>query len=205
MATMESVSEFSAPVSSVFVTPKRSRIKWGTVARHVVLVIFALIILLPAPVQAAMLLYVAGFMMALPVVLYQVWAFVAPGLYTHEKKLVMPLVIASTVLFLVGVTTAGLQVLHPQVTAAAVGVFPDLNGGGLRQRAALKTGGRQPHQGCGTKPLTSLHGVRPHLTVMRPIMPASKWPAIRQANSNVPARLKVQTMAPFWPGSTCAM
>lgn len=47
MATMESVSEFSAPVSSVFVTPKRSRIKWGTVARHVVLVIFALIILLP--------------------------------------------------------------------------------------------------------------------------------------------------------------
>ena len=36
-------------------------------------------------------------------VLYQVWAFVAPGLYTHEKKLVLPLVISSTILFLIGV------------------------------------------------------------------------------------------------------
>ena len=45
----------------------------------------------------------AAFMMALPVVLYQVWAFVAPGLYTHEKKLVMPLVVSSTLLFFLGV------------------------------------------------------------------------------------------------------
>ncbi len=45
----------------------------------------------------------AGFMLALPVVLYQVWAFVAPGLYSHEKRLVLPLVISSTVLFFVGV------------------------------------------------------------------------------------------------------
>lgn len=45
----------------------------------------------------------AAFMLALPVVLYQVWAFVAPGLYTHEKKLVLPLVVSSTVLFLIGV------------------------------------------------------------------------------------------------------
>jgi len=45
----------------------------------------------------------AAFMLALPVVLYQVWAFVAPGLYTHEKKLVMPLVVSSTLLFLLGV------------------------------------------------------------------------------------------------------
>jgi sec-independent protein translocase protein TatC len=36
-------------------------------------------------------------------VLYQVWAFVAPGLYSHEKKLVMPLVVSSTVLFMIGV------------------------------------------------------------------------------------------------------
>ena len=36
-------------------------------------------------------------------VLYQVWAFVAPGLYSHEKKLVLPLVVSSTVLFFVGV------------------------------------------------------------------------------------------------------
>nr|WP_297357269.1 twin-arginine translocase subunit TatC [uncultured Caldimonas sp.] len=45
----------------------------------------------------------AAFLIALPVVLYQVWAFVAPGLYTHEKKLVLPLVISSTILFLAGV------------------------------------------------------------------------------------------------------
>jgi len=37
------------------------------------------------------------------VVLYQVWAFVAPGLYSHEKKLVLPLVVSSTVLFMIGV------------------------------------------------------------------------------------------------------
>jgi sec-independent protein translocase protein TatC len=45
----------------------------------------------------------AAFLVALPVVLYQIWAFVAPGLYSHEKRLVLPLVISSTVLFLMGV------------------------------------------------------------------------------------------------------
>jgi sec-independent protein translocase protein TatC len=45
----------------------------------------------------------AAFMVALPYVLYQVWAFVAPGLYSHEKKLVLPLVISSTILFIAGV------------------------------------------------------------------------------------------------------
>ncbi len=45
----------------------------------------------------------AAFLAALPVVLYQVWAFVAPGLYTHEKKLVLPLVVSSTLLFFAGV------------------------------------------------------------------------------------------------------
>jgi sec-independent protein translocase protein TatC len=45
----------------------------------------------------------AAFLVALPVVLYQVWAFVAPGLYSHEKKMVLPLVISSTLLFFVGV------------------------------------------------------------------------------------------------------
>ncbi len=45
----------------------------------------------------------AAFMVALPIVLYQVWAFVAPGLYSHEKKMVLPLVVSSTVLFIAGV------------------------------------------------------------------------------------------------------
>lgn len=44
-----------------------------------------------------------AFMIALPYVLYQAWAFVAPGLYEHEKKLALPIIVASTVLFLIGV------------------------------------------------------------------------------------------------------
>jgi sec-independent protein translocase protein TatC len=48
-------------------------------------------------------MFMAAFMLALPVVLWQVWAFVAPGLYSHEKKLVLPLVVSSTVLFFIGV------------------------------------------------------------------------------------------------------
>ena len=48
------------------------------------------------PVKVALMV---AFAIALPYVLYQAWAFVAPGLYSHEKKFVMPLVVASTVLF----------------------------------------------------------------------------------------------------------
>ena len=52
------------------------------------------------PLKITML---AAFLIALPIVLYQIWAFVAPGLYSHEKKLVMPLVVSSTLLFIAGV------------------------------------------------------------------------------------------------------
>ena len=45
----------------------------------------------------------AAFLIALPYVLYQLWAFIAPGLYNHEKRLVLPLVVSSTLLFLAGV------------------------------------------------------------------------------------------------------
>lgn len=44
-----------------------------------------------------------AFILALPWVLYQAWAFIAPGLYTHEKRLVAPLVISSSLLFAAGV------------------------------------------------------------------------------------------------------
>ena len=43
-----------------------------------------------------------AFVLALPVIIYQAWMFVAPGLYQHEKKFALPLVIASTVLFILG-------------------------------------------------------------------------------------------------------
>lgn len=47
-----------------------------------------------------------AFIIALPVVLYQVWAFVAPGLYQHEKRMVAPLVASSYMLFLCGMAFA---------------------------------------------------------------------------------------------------
>jgi len=43
-----------------------------------------------------------AFVISLPVILYQAWGFVAPGLYQHEKKFALPLVIASSVLFIIG-------------------------------------------------------------------------------------------------------
>jgi len=44
-----------------------------------------------------------AFMVALPVVLYQLWAFIAPGLYDHEKKFALPIVVSATLLFFLGV------------------------------------------------------------------------------------------------------
>ena len=46
--------------------------------------------------------FMAAFVCVLPFVLYQIWAFVAPGLYAHEKRLVLPLVVSSTLLFILG-------------------------------------------------------------------------------------------------------
>ena len=46
---------------------------------------------------------VISIIVALPWVLYQMWAFIAPGLYLHEKRLVAPLVISSSLLFMAGV------------------------------------------------------------------------------------------------------
>ena len=45
-----------------------------------------------------------AFVLVLPYVLYQAWAFIAPGLYAHEKKLVVPLVVSSSGLFLLGMS-----------------------------------------------------------------------------------------------------
>ncbi|MBI1834322.1 MAG: twin-arginine translocase subunit TatC, partial [Burkholderiales bacterium] len=52
------------------------------------------------PMKVTLLL---AFLLALPWVLYQAWAFIAPGLYAHEKRLVAPLVVSSSVLFAAGV------------------------------------------------------------------------------------------------------
>lgn len=55
------------------------------------------------PMKVALL---AAFVISLPHTLYQVWAFVAPGLYTHERRFMAPLIVASTLLFIVGMAFA---------------------------------------------------------------------------------------------------
>lgn len=55
------------------------------------------------PMKVALMV---AFLIALPYVLYQVWAFVAPGLYAHEKRLALPLVASSVILFFVGMAFA---------------------------------------------------------------------------------------------------
>lgn len=55
------------------------------------------------PMKVALMV---AFLIALPYVLFQVWAFVAPGLYAHEKRLALPMVAASVLLFFIGMAFA---------------------------------------------------------------------------------------------------
>jgi len=55
------------------------------------------------PMKVTMLV---AFIIALPVVIYQLWAFIAPGLYLHERKLILPLVVSSYTLFIIGMAFA---------------------------------------------------------------------------------------------------
>lgn len=62
--------------------------------------------------------------LAVPYLLYQIWSFVAPGLYAHEKKLVAPLLISSTGLFYLGVAFAYF-VVFPLVFGFFTSVAPE--------------------------------------------------------------------------------
>ncbi|MFD0913653.1 twin-arginine translocase subunit TatC [Methylophilus luteus] len=72
------------------------------------------------PMKVTML---AAFLLALPWILYQCWAFVAPGLYTHEKRMLLPLLVASLILFFIGMTFAYFAVF-PVVFGFLVGSAP---------------------------------------------------------------------------------
>ena len=72
------------------------------------------------PVKVAMM---TAFLGALPVILYQLWSFVAPGLYAHERKLIMPLVVSSVFLFACGMAFAYFLVF-PVVFGFIVGIAP---------------------------------------------------------------------------------
>ena len=67
---------------------------------------------------------VASIFIAMPYILYQVWAFVAPGLYRHEQRLALPLVVSSTVLFYAGAAFAYF-VVFPLVFAFLTGAAPE--------------------------------------------------------------------------------
>ncbi len=75
------------------------------------------------PMKVAML---AAFVIALPHTLYQMWAFVSPGLYSHEKKLMVPVIMMSTILFVTGMAFAYFAVFPTVfgfiVNSAPVGV-----------------------------------------------------------------------------------
>ncbi len=66
----------------------------------------------------------AAVFLSMPFLLYQFWAFVAPGLYRHEKKLVMPLLISSSILFYIGMAFA-YYVVFPLVFAFFIATTPD--------------------------------------------------------------------------------
>jgi len=55
----------------------------------------------------------AGFVAALPIILYQTWAFISPGLYQHEKKHAVPFIGAGLLLFLAGITVGYLVLQYP--------------------------------------------------------------------------------------------
>lgn len=73
-----------------------------------------------------------AFVIALPIVLYQAWAFVAPGLYSHEKRFVLPVVLATTLLFLLGMAFCYFFVFNTvfkfisEVSPASITPAPDI-------------------------------------------------------------------------------
>ncbi len=67
---------------------------------------------------------VLSIFLAMPVVFYQVWGFIAPGLYKHERRLILPLLVSSTLLFYLGAVFA-YYVVFPLVFGFFTSVAPD--------------------------------------------------------------------------------
>lgn len=68
--------------------------------------------------------FAVAFSLAIPFVLYQVWAFVAPGLYQNEKSIVLPLVVSSTLLFFLGILFA-YYVVFPIIFRFFISMAPE--------------------------------------------------------------------------------
>ncbi len=86
---------FASQVYDFLATPMLSALPAGTK-----MIATGVITPFMVPLKVTMMV---AFILALPIVLYQAWAFIAPGLYSHEKKLAMPIIVSSFLLFLAGV------------------------------------------------------------------------------------------------------
>jgi len=107
---------FSQPLYARFAKPLLERLPSGgqIIAIDVASPFFA-------PIKLA---FVLGLMLAMPIVLYQLWAFVAPGLYRHERRLAVPLLVSATLLFYIGCAFAWFAVL-PMVFGFLTAVTPE--------------------------------------------------------------------------------
>lgn len=107
---------FAADIYAMLASPLLSRLPKGAqmIATEVTTPFFV-------PMKVTMM---AALVIALPYILYQVWAFVAPGLYAHEKKLMVPLIVSSTLLFFFGMAFAYFAVF-PVVFGFIISAAPE--------------------------------------------------------------------------------
>jgi sec-independent protein translocase protein TatC len=89
---------YSNQIFTFVATPLKEKLPKGTQ-------LIATAVMSPFTTPFKLSLFVAVFI-AMPFIIYQLWAFVAPGLYRHEKRFAVPLLLSSIVLFYVGVVFA---------------------------------------------------------------------------------------------------
>lgn len=106
---------FANPIYKAISAPLRAELQDGNMQSFGVIAPFFV------PIKTALILAV---FIAIPWILYQFWAFVAPGLYRHEKKMVVPLVVSSTFLFYLGMLFAYFVVI-PLLSNFMAGTVPE--------------------------------------------------------------------------------
>jgi sec-independent protein translocase protein TatC len=115
---------FSAELYDLLATPMMSALPEGSK-----MIATGVITPFLVPIKVAMML---AFVLTLPFTLYQAWSFIAPGLYNHEKRLVVPLVVASTLLFVIGIAFCYFFVFNTvfhfinQIAPKSISVAPDI-------------------------------------------------------------------------------
>ena len=115
---------FSAELYDLLATPMMSALPEGSK-----MIATGVITPFLVPIKVAMML---AFVLTLPFTLYQAWSFIAPGLYNHEKRLVLPLGGASTLLFVIGIAFCYFFVFNTvfhfinQIAPKSISVAPDI-------------------------------------------------------------------------------